>query len=1450
MDWCKTVLRWFFPCPHCLRNLRCRRARSNRSAFRVPHSAFGRLRAPRSTLARFTVLCLVFLLTLPSVASADPPPIQSAAEIDYPPFSIVDSNGQADGFSVELLRAALKAMNREVTFRTGPWAEVRGWLENGEVQALPLVGRTPEREALFDFTFAYMTLHGAIVVRQDNQAIHNMGDLRGKQVAVLKGDNAEEFLRREDRGIHIHTTPTFEVALRQLSQGRYDAVVIQRLVALRLIQEMGLTNLKVLERPIEGFRQDFCFAVKEGDRDTLALLNEGLSIVMADGTYRHLHAKWFAALQLPSDRPIVVGGDHNYPPFEYLDERGRPAGYNVDLTRAIAAQMGLDVTFRLGPWDQVVREMEQGKVDVMQGMFYLPERDLKFDFTPPHMVNHYVSVVRRGEGEPPAALADLKGKRIVVQRGDAAHDFLVEKGFGGQLFIAETQEEVLREIAEGNHDCAFAVRISALYLKEKGGWKNLVLSRQAFLPLQYCYAAPNGHKAILAQFSEGLKILEKSGEYRRIYDKWLGSYKERPPSLISALRYSAMVLVPLVVILLAIFLWSWTLRRQVADRTRKLRESVDRFQYVFEAANVGKSITLPTGEVNANQAFADFLGYTQEELKDKKWQDLTPEEDVEAVEKITASLISGEKITARFEKRYVHKNGGILWADVSTTLRRDTDGASLYFVTTIVDITEKKRAEAALRASEEFQRAMIACSPVALYSIDLDGNVQAWNESAEKIFGWSAQEVIGKPLPIVPEDKKDEFSTLRKRVIESGGFSGVEVVRQRKDGSLFDASLSVSPIHDPRGNIVGIMSSMEDITQRKQAETALRKSEIRYRSLFHHSLDAFLLTAPDGSILDANPAACEMFGMTAEEIKGRGRNGLVDMSDPRVQKGLEERQQKRKAHGEITMLRGDGTRFPVEISSAIYADENGQQRSSMIIRDITERKRAEDDLREIEARYSAFINSSPDLIFVKDEEGRHIVANKALADFFGRSQEDVLGLTDFDLMPADAAAACRASDQKALEVRSVVISRETVGDRVYQTSKFPVALKNGKVGVGGFIREVTEQERLEKQLQQAQKLESVGRLAGGVAHDFNNKLSVILGYTELAIEVLDRENPAYANLQQVMKAGKQSVDIVRQLLAFARKQTIAPRVLDLNETVEGMLKMLRRLIGEDIDLAWEPDTNLWPVKIDPAQVDQILANLCVNARDAISGVGKVTIETENVVLDENYCAERAGFVPGAYVMLGVSDNGCGMDRETLANAFEPFFTTKEVGKGTGLGLATVYGIAKQNNGFVNIYSEPGKGTSVKIYLPRHSEAPEEEVEAVEAEMVHGHGETILVVEDETSVLRLSERILEKIGYNVLTASTPVEAVATARDHGGEIHLLITDVVLPEMSGKDLAGEIQQIRPNIGVLFMSGYTANVIAHQGVLDEGVLFMEKPFTFENLARKVKEALGARNAEVGTRS
>ncbi|MCD4650165.1 MAG: PAS domain S-box protein [Candidatus Cloacimonetes bacterium] len=404
----------------------------------------------------------------------------------------------------------------------------------------------------------------------------------------------------------------------------------------------------------------------------------------------------------------------------------------------------------------------------------------------------------------------------------------------------------------------------------------------------------------------------------------------------------------------------------------------------------------------------------------------------------------------------------------------------------------------------------------------------------------------------------------------------------------------------------------------------------------------------------------------------------------------------------------------------------------------------------------------------------------------------------------------------------------------------PVRDTSGKtINYVAVKRDITEEIKLEEQFRQAQKMESIGRLAGGVAHDFNNMLGVILGYTELVIEQVDPSQSLYASLMEIRTAATRSVEVTRQLLAFARKQTAAPRVLDLNDTMERMLKMLRCLIGEDINLTWLPGAEVWPVKVDPSQIDQILANLCVNARDAIEGVGKIVIETGIITFDEIYCVNHSGFTPGEYVLLAVSDDGCGMDKNTLENIFEPFYTTKEVGKGTGLGLATVYGIVKQNNGFINVYSELDLGTTFNIYLPRHV-VRESQIQKKTSEKPSLLGnETILLVEDEPALLGMIATMLDHQGYTILSTSTPGEAIRMAKESIVQLHLLITDVVMPEMNGRELAKNILTYCPDIKCLFMSGYTANVIAQNEVLNEGVHFVQKPFSKRDLAAKVREVL-----------
>ena len=411
----------------------------------------------------------------------------------------------------------------------------------------------------------------------------------------------------------------------------------------------------------------------------------------------------------------------------------------------------------------------------------------------------------------------------------------------------------------------------------------------------------------------------------------------------------------------------------------------------------------------------------------------------------------------------------------------------------------------------------------------------------------------------------------------------------------------------------------------------------------------------------------------------------------------------------------------------------------------------------------------------------------------------------------------------------------------------PFRDKQGTViGALEFAVDITERkkseearEKLQAQLNQAQKMESVGRLAGGVAHDFNNMLGIVLGYTELALERVGSDESLHADLEEIRKAAHRSADLTRQLLAFARKQTIAPKVLDLNAAVEDMLNMLRQLIGEDINLVWKPDRGLWPVNMDPAQIDQVMVNLCINARDAITGVGRIVVETRNTTVDEAYSAQQAGFTPGEYVMLTVSDDGCGMDAETLLSIFDPFFTTKEASSGTGLGLATVYGIVNQNNGFINVYSEPGQGTAFNIYLPRYAAKTEPLPKQVPVQTKELGHETILLVEDEPAILKMTTIMLERHGYTVLKASTPGEAMRMAREYTGRIDLLLTDVIMPEMNGRNLAKNLVSNRPSLKCLFMSGYPANIITKHGVLNEGEHFIQKPFSVNDLGMKLREAL-----------
>jgi len=532
------------------------------------------------------------------------------------------------------------------------------------------------------------------------------------------------------------------------------------------------------------------------------------------------------------------------------------------------------------------------------------------------------------------------------------------------------------------------------------------------------------------------------------------------------------------------------------------------------------------------------------------------------------------------------------------------------------------------------------------------------------------------------------------------------------------------------------------------------------------------------------------------------------------------------------------------------ANDSLQRANERLAREIENHKQTEEALRQEQLLSKSIIDSLPGIFYLYTyPELKLILWNREHESLLGYGAGEIKGrhVTDWHVPEYKTAVLMAIEDvmtQGNSSIEAHLLTKDGHPVPFLLTGiRFEAQGQLYLMGIGIDITErkraEAEADKLQSQLTQAQKMESVGRLAGGVAHDFNNMLGVILGYTEIALKKIEADQPMHSALRGIQQAAQRSADLTRQLLAFARKQTVAPKVLDLNETVASMLIMLRRLIGENIDLMWLPDESLGAIKMDCTQIDQILANLCVNSRDAIGDTGRITIETSNVFFDEAYCASHIGFAPGEYILLMLSDNGCGMDRETISHLFEPFFTTKEMGKGTGLGLATVYGVVKQNNGFINVYSELGLGTTFKIYLPRHKTQDEKLSEPEEVEPVITGHETILLVEDEPMILEMATVMLELQGYTVLPANSAGEAISLAREYSGKIHLLMTDVVMPEMNGRDLARNLLPLYPDLKRLFMSGYTANVIAHHGVLDEGVHFLQKPFTMQDLATKIRAVL-----------
>ncbi len=1166
-----------------------------------------------------------------------------------------------------------------------------------------------------------------------------------------------------------------------------------------------------------------------------------------------------AAPAPPKTKNIQIVMDNNYPPYIFLDSDGGIQGILVDQWALWENKTGIRVDIKAMDWKDALHGMKTGKFDAIDTIFKTKERSGWLDFGRPY-ARLEVAAFFNNEISGITDVNSLKGFVVAVKEDDAVIDFLHLHGIKNFVFY-DSYEKIIQAAKERKINVFVIDKPPALYLLHKYGIQNQYNVTQPFDSGEFHRAVNKGDSELLSLIEAGFARISAE-QFKQIETKWYGT------PIVSVVSVKYLLLGTGITCLLTIVLlyWNYSLRKAVKTRTSELelretelRKSETKYRELVENAN---SIILRRdreGRVSFFNEFAQrFFGYEASEIIGKS---------------VIGTIVPNMDQAGKNLRQMIDDIGqrpNDYAVNINENMRRDGSRVYIYWTNKPLydaagelseilsvgnDITEQKLAEKALQRERQQLEFVIAGSRLGTWEWNVQSNETFFNETWAQQLGYTLEELTPYNYAtwermVHPDDLVPARGALTNCIEGTTPDYDSEFRMQHKDGHwvwILDRGRILT--RDAAGKPLLMFGTHTDITKIKRAEEKLQASNDLLSLFIQHSpIYAFIkeVSSTESRVLHASDNYRDMVGITGSAMAGKN---MAELFPPELAQKMTADDWLVVSSGKILDLEEDlNGRHYTSIKFPICLGEKHLLAGYTI--DITERKQMEEELRKRENQLQKILEILPIGLYFADKSGTLLRSNPMGVKIWGA--EPKVPMSEYGIFKAWRLPSRDPIKAEDWALAKTIRDGVTIVDELLEIEAFdgrrktilnysaPVLNDHGDVdGAIVVMLDISDRTVLEGQLRQAQKMESIGRLAGGVAHDFNNMLSVILGYAELALDTLDPQQPLFVSLQNIRKAARRSADLTQQLLAFARKQTVAPKVLDLNTTVAGMLKMLQPLIGEDIDLAWLPDKALVPVNIDPSQIDQILVNLCVNARDAIKGQGKITIETGTVVFDADYCAKHANFVEGDYVLLAVSDNGCGMDQETISHLFEPFFTTKKTGKGTGLGLATVYGIVRQNHGFINVYSEPGQGTTLKIYLPLYTTKAEQTARTEVQELpTRGH-ETILLVEDEPMILEVTMRMLEPLGYTVLPAATPGEAIRLAREHAGNIHLLITDVIMPEMNGRDLARNLLSLYPDIKRLFMSGYTANVIAHHGVLDEGVHFIRKPFSMHEIATKIREVL-----------
>ena len=937
--------------------------------------------------------------------------------------------------------------------------------------------------------------------------------------------------------------------------------------------------------------------------------------------------------------------------------------------------------------------------------------------------------------------------------------------------------------------------------------------------------------------------------------RWLG---ERAGFYGTEYGIVLMVLVSMVSLSGVVWWMAGSFNRADAEHRKNeaaLRESEARYRGVVEDTPVLICSYLPSGEITfANAAYCKYFGKASEELVGSNVRSLIFEADRGIVMRDVTGL-SPDSPTRSHEHRVMAPGGEVRWHRWINRVLFDEKGRATLYQAIGADITDRKLNQQALEASESALRDAQHLAGIGNWEWDIPSGRHTWSEEIYRIYGRDP----ALPPAVYPEVKQyftpESWARLAADV-EKALAQGVpyetdaEVVRP--DGSHRWITSRGEAVRDSEGDIISMHGTVQDITERKNTELKILERDDLLRSMEEVALvggwqlDArtgeATWTAGVANINDLDPETEANVELGLSFFAGRDRE--------RIETAVWEAAEGGKAYDlELQMVSARGNHKWVRTIGRPVLKEGKVTHVRGALQDITASKQANEAVEASEKRYRALFEGAVEGIVVVETETRAFrFVNPAMCRMLGYTAEEFSGLTVEDIHPRDSLPEVTAGFEEHVRGERILAPGlpclHKDGTIIKADIRSAQIELDGLSCLVGFFVDVTEQvrlaeekESLEEQLRQTQKLEAVGKLAGGVAHDFNNLLTGIGGYVGFAAEDAEPGSQMHKDLVETMALVDRASDLTRQLLAFSRKQSLMRSMIDLNYLINEQLKMLGRLLGEDIDIHFAPGNNLGYVEADPGQIGQIIMNLAVNARDAMLNGGKLTIESGNVELTEAYAAAHQGAQSGPHVMFAVSDTGCGMDAETRQRIFDPFFTTKELGRGTGLGLSTVYGIVKQHGGNIWVYSEPGQGTTFKIYLPRVAGNLDDGVQPQKE--VCGGTETVLLVEDEESVRTVVRRYLENLGYEVLSATNPKEAERVAANYPHPIHLLLTDVVMPEYDGRELFELLLPLRPDLKVIFMSGYTDNAILHRGVLKEGIPFLEKPFEPNILAAKIREVL-----------